>query len=803
MSKFLTKFKYSIWHDICHFIYGNKKICMKNLFALLITIFLTGTLSAQLPIQYYAFEVPSGSYSTFTNYPTYKINSIGADSAFKRNSGNTISSTNGYGITVYGGLRNTRAIYSTGWDLSLSDPGATATKYYQFPVNTSGLSGIYLNFLIWAGTSGNWSSDSLRLGILYSTNNGTSFTKFTNFSLSTSYLWIVTVYLNSVIELNNNPNVIFRIYAYGATSSSAYVCIDNMLITALGTTASANINLLSEPLIYKSYTGGASGVWVRDKFNITSGTTVTLTDWMATQDTITVNGTLYCPNVNTFIYDYNSKSVFNLNSNATLIIGDPDGISSSGNTGPINTFVRNFSTGANYVYKTSMSMSPGYKPTETVPVKTDFVETTANYDPAKANVPPVIKGIEKSVKDAPIPVTGTGLPQTVNSLIVDNTNNLQLTNNLTINSSLVLTNGIFDILTKTLTLAPAATVSGTFSSSRMVAVNNGGEFRKRFNPSYTSFTYPVGDNNQTPNYSPVTLIFTSGSYTDAYVGVKVTESKHPNNQSINDYLKRYWTLTPSGLTNFTYNIDFVYNDSDVVGNENNIYGGKYDGGTWILMAQANPATNTLHGEGLTSFSSYTGGEQGAMPVELLSFTGRANAKSAILSWATGMEINNAGFEIYRTNINENNWVKIGFVPGKGNSNVRVDYSFEDKNLMPGKYLYQLKQIDYNGASTTYSLNSSIEIAIPKKLSLSQNYPNPFNPVTKIDYDLPVDAKVSMKIYDLSGREIYSLVNTFHKAGAYTVTFDGTNLATGIYLYSIVVESNGKTESFTKKMTLIK
>jgi hypothetical protein len=368
---------------------------------------------------------------------------------------------------------------------------------------------------------------------------------------------------------------------------------------------------------------------------------------------------------------------------------------------------------------------------------------------------------------------------------------------------LVLTNGIFDILTKNLTLAPAATVSGTFSSSRMVAVNNGGEFRKRFNPAYTSFTFPIGDNNNTPTYSPVTLTFTSANYTDAYVGVKVADTKHPNNNSISDYLKRYWVLTPSGLTNFTYNVAFIYGDEDVVGNESNIYLGKYDNGTWILIAQANPSTNTLSGTGLTSFSTFTGGEQGAMPVELLSFTAQVKTKSAILFWSTGMEMNNSGFEIYRTNINENNWVKIGFVPGKGNSNVRIDYSFEDKNLMPGKYLYRLKQIDYNGTSTTYSLNTPVEIAVPKKLTLSQNYPNPFNPVTKIDYDLPSDAKVSMKIYDLSGREIYSLVNTFQKAGTYTVTFDGTNFATGIYLYSMVVESNGKIESFTKKMTLIK
>jgi hypothetical protein len=74
--------------------------------------------------------------------------------------------------------------------------------------------------------------------------------------------------------------------------------------------------------------------------------------------------------------------------------------------------------------------------------------------------------------------------------------------------------------------------------------------------------------------------------------------------------------------------------------------------------------------------------------------------------------------------------------------------------------------------------------IPKSFELSQNYPNPFNPTTTIKYQIPKDAFVSIKIYDILGREIYSLVNENKQAGYYSVNFNGSNLASGIYFYRI-------------------
>jgi len=89
--------------------------------------------------------------------------------------------------------------------------------------------------------------------------------------------------------------------------------------------------------------------------------------------------------------------------------------------------------------------------------------------------------------------------------------------------------------------------------------------------------------------------------------------------------------------------------------------------------------------------------------------------------------------------------------------------------------------------------------LPVKFSLSQNYPNPFNPLTKINYSLPNATKVHIRVYDLLGRLVKTLVNEFKEAGSYDVQFDGTGLASGVYFYRI--EAGDFVDS--KKMVLVK
>ncbi|MCU7494867.1 MAG: T9SS type A sorting domain-containing protein [Ignavibacteria bacterium] len=89
--------------------------------------------------------------------------------------------------------------------------------------------------------------------------------------------------------------------------------------------------------------------------------------------------------------------------------------------------------------------------------------------------------------------------------------------------------------------------------------------------------------------------------------------------------------------------------------------------------------------------------------------------------------------------------------------------------------------------------------IPTKYSLSQNFPNPFNPVTKIRYQIPVSGFVTLKVYDMLGNEVSSLVNEEKSAGEYTVSFDGSRLASGVYFYKLTQGSF----TDTKKLILMK
>jgi photosystem II stability/assembly factor-like uncharacterized protein len=88
---------------------------------------------------------------------------------------------------------------------------------------------------------------------------------------------------------------------------------------------------------------------------------------------------------------------------------------------------------------------------------------------------------------------------------------------------------------------------------------------------------------------------------------------------------------------------------------------------------------------------------------------------------------------------------------------------------------------------------------PKVLDVKQNYPNPFNPSTQITYVLPCDSKVSLKVYDMIGREVANLVNDFQTAGSHSVTFNANNLSSGIYFYKMTTGDY----SVVKRMMLVK
>jgi len=199
--------------------------------------------------------------------------------------------------------------------------------------------------------------------------------------------------------------------------------------------------------------------------------------------------------------------------------------------------------------------------------------------------------------------------------------------------------------------------------------------------------------------------------------------------------------------------------------------------------------------------SFEYGAEPPIPVELTSFNASIEGKIVFLIWSTATEVNNKGFEIERS-INDT-WGKITFISGMGTTTRISNYSYTDNlpAIFPNNIFikYRLKQIDHNGSyiySDVISLESDL---VPDKYSLSQNYPNPFNPNTRINYSIPERSFVIIKVYNLLGKEIATLVNEEKAVGNYEVEFSADNHSSGVYFYKI--QAKGFTD--IKKFILMK
>ncbi len=193
-----------------------------------------------------------------------------------------------------------------------------------------------------------------------------------------------------------------------------------------------------------------------------------------------------------------------------------------------------------------------------------------------------------------------------------------------------------------------------------------------------------------------------------------------------------------------------------------------------------------------------------IPVELTSFTASVidmmNENAVELNWSTASELNNSGFSVERKSVNSE-WTSVGFVDGNGTTTQTHNYSYIDKGMEPGSYTYRLKQIDFDG-SYTYSAEVEVDVAQPGFFQLVQNYPNPFNPTTTISYHLAAASTVSLKVFDVLGKEVATLIdNELKEAGIHNYQFSSANfrMPSGVYFYRL--QAGDFVD--TKKMILMK
>jgi hypothetical protein len=187
-----------------------------------------------------------------------------------------------------------------------------------------------------------------------------------------------------------------------------------------------------------------------------------------------------------------------------------------------------------------------------------------------------------------------------------------------------------------------------------------------------------------------------------------------------------------------------------------------------------------------------------LPVELMSFDAIARDGEVLLEWKTATEINLLGFYIER-----DGKIESELIEGHGNSTIEQTYTWLDDGLTNGvTYYYNLITKDLDGVEMVANeepLSATPTAHIPTVFALHQNYPNPFNPWTEIKYDIPKDAHVTLKVYNVLGAEVATLVDKDQKANFYTVRWDAKDLASGVYFCTITADDF----KAVKKMVLLK
>ncbi|MFN3560808.1 MAG: T9SS type A sorting domain-containing protein, partial [Chloroherpetonaceae bacterium] len=196
-----------------------------------------------------------------------------------------------------------------------------------------------------------------------------------------------------------------------------------------------------------------------------------------------------------------------------------------------------------------------------------------------------------------------------------------------------------------------------------------------------------------------------------------------------------------------------------------------------------------------------------LPVELLSFTATSTIQGVKLAWETASETESNGFTILRRPQGESNWTEVASYQTTNELRAQnalngASYSYTDNtHLEVGKvYEYQLRETGFDGqVATLQTLSLTIRFNTARAFELAQNYPNPFNPTTTIRYQIPTAQTVSLKVYDVLGKEVATLVNGRQEAGSYSVPFNASRLSSGMYFYRL--QAGEYVE--TRKMMLVK
>lgn len=416
--------------------------------------------------------------------------------------------------------------------------------------------------------------------------------------------------------------------------------------------------------------------------------------------------------------------------------------------------------------------------------------------------------------------------------------NLFMSNNSTVAPSvLTFTNGMIE--TGTNEWVQLSTSSGGVTGAGSTKYVNGSLGRGFNTAAGVTRTFEVGDAN---GYRPIKLTTTAGVSSGGYGSAAVksgnanTGSSILNGGIVDISSVRYYQITYRQGTGSTASVSlnkfepsYGSDDGVTAGNSNLRVAYSTDNrSTWTGIAQTTTHTTSLTSppttitpDALGSPVSVNSGNSmfvalgstsagNPLSVELSAISAAVSNNSATLRWTTESETSNAGFEIERKikvqflsavqgSKPEGEWERIAFVEGAGTTDRRHEYEYIDRTLLPGTYLYRLRQIDTDGRSKYLPVLEVQVDGIPSQFMLYQNYPNPFNPTTQIIYSVPTASVIRVSVFDLLGQELEVLVNGVKESGMYAVEFNASRYPSGVYFYTL----RSQKYSSVKRMILTK
>ncbi|MCX6190194.1 MAG: T9SS type A sorting domain-containing protein, partial [Bacteroidetes bacterium] len=374
------------------------------------------------------------------------------------------------------------------------------------------------------------------------------------------------------------------------------------------------------------------------------------------------------------------------------------------------------------------------------------------------------------------------------NLTISGTLTKTLTKPVTVAGNLTLTSGFLATdATNILTIAAGGTTSGVSSSS---FVN--GPMAKAGN---TAFDFPVGAGTKLGRIgisAPSTTTTFTAQYFNAAPSNSTSFGSGLNGGAGKISAVEYWNLTPTGTPSANVVLHWESNTSGITSLlAANLVVAHYTGSAWVSEGNAGTtvsgAAGTLTSNTISTWSPFTFGSPSGfapLPVKLISFTAKAIEKDAILNWSTATERNNDHFELERSNDGVI-FTKIGEVNGAGNSTSIVKYAFTDArvaDMSSQNVYYRLKQVDFDG-SFEYSNLAIVTFAKQGVVSISNVQPNPFAGNLVVNYNLPDQGNVTIRIIDAQGRIVASNEVNANK-GSNTAAFNTTDYAKGIYFISI-------------------